>query len=118
MKYAQAQVHPGAWKLEPNEVWNVPAEGHQVHHELDLGPGFHRPLKSITALVIDLKGRIYGVRKMSDSQECGHQRHGRVSIGGRKIRAFTGSKMFQRPDGSLIDVAVLIASAEQIDGEE
>ena len=76
------------------------------------GEGFHRPLISLQGLAIDLEGRVYGVRKMSRPTESGYQMEGRVSIGGKTYRAFTSSRMFERPDGSLVDVGVFIVCSD------
>ena len=52
---------------------------------------------------------VHGVRAMSDIKESGYQLEGRVAVNGRKRSAFTGSILFERADGSLLEVACLIA---------
>lgn len=108
MDYVQAEVHPGAWKLEPNDIWNVPDDTNELRHDIETRPGFHQTILKIVGLAIDLDGKIYGMRSLISPKESGYQMEGRVSIGGKKHRAFTSSKLFERPDGSLCDVGVLI----------
>jgi hypothetical protein len=50
---------------------------------------------------------IYGLRTLSQARQSGYQMEGRVSVGGKRCRAFTSSMMFEREDGSLCNVAVL-----------
>lgn len=50
---------------------------------------------------------IYGIRQLLDIREDGYSLSGRVSVNGRKYRAFTSSALMQRPDGKLVNVAVL-----------
>ena len=49
----------------------------------------------------------HGLRTGHDCRTPGTWTECRVSIGGRKRSAFTSSKLFQLPDGRLIDVAIL-----------
>ncbi len=53
------------------------------------------------------RARFWPVRRMSRPRESGYSMEGTVSIGGRKIPAFTSSQLFELPDGRLIDVATL-----------
>jgi len=53
------------------------------------------------------RARFWPVRRMSAPRENGYAMEGQVSIGGRKIPAFTSSQLFELPDGRLIDVATL-----------
>lgn len=50
---------------------------------------------------------IHGVRSLSNPRESGHQMEGRVSIDGKRRRAFTSSMLFRLPDGKLCDVEIL-----------
>lgn len=50
---------------------------------------------------------LHGVRTLHNLHESGYCHTGQVSIGGRKIRAFTSDELMQRPDGRLVKVAVL-----------
>lgn len=50
---------------------------------------------------------IYGMRTLQNVRESGYQLEGKVSIDGKKVRAFTSNRIFERKDGSLINVAVL-----------
>lgn len=116
MKYAEANAQPGAWLLPDNDVWNIPPDVDEVHFEIETtGYGWNL-ITSIRALVITcefgdfsrpLNGRVFGVRTLSNPRESGYSHEGRVSLGGRKYRAFTSSRLFERADGSLVDVAVL-----------
>jgi len=106
MEFAKAGVSPGAWKLPPNDVWNIP-EDTEVRFDYEtVGPW--QVVRSLRALAVTLDGKVFGNRALSNPRESGYQMEGRVSIGGRKYRAFTSSHLFEREDGSLCDVAVLI----------
>ena len=106
--FAQAEVAPGAWKLPENSVWNVPAAPtNEVGFEIETWPTVHQPIKKLAGLAIDNDGRVYGWRTLTDPREDGYVQRGRVSVCGRVVKAFTGSKLFERPDGSLCNVAVL-----------
>ena len=107
MIFAQAEVKPGSWKLRDNEIWSIPNDVGEQRFEMK----HHGPwnvIVSIRALAITLDGKVFGMRRMSRPKESGYQMEGRVNIGHRKYRAFTSSKLFERPDGSLVDVAVFI----------
>ena len=106
-KCALAQVRAGAWKLEPNDVWSVPDDVAEVPFQMERWPGYHAPLKSVRGIAMDEQGCVYGPRVLSGAREMGHCLEGRVSIGGQKYRAFTSSRLFERPDGSLVDVGIL-----------
>ena len=110
INYVQAKRIKGAWELEDNPIWCVPKEGHEVRFDVEfIENPFHQVIKTISGLVVDLERRVYGVRKMHHPKESGYQMEGRVSLGGKKYRAFTGGgTLFVREDGSLIDVASLI----------
>lgn len=103
----QAEVHAGAWKLGQNEVWNVPEKGtHEVRFDIKTrGPW--GMISGIAGLAIEPDGRVWGWRKLSNPQEDGYVQRGTVSVGGQNIHAFTSSRLFEREDGSLCDVAVL-----------
>jgi hypothetical protein len=106
MKFAQAEKHPGAWKLPDNDIWNLPTEGGEQRFEIDtVGPW--QVVKTVRGLAVDYNGRVFGIRSMHAPKESGYNMEGRVSVGGKKYRAFTSSRLFERPDGSLIDVAIL-----------
>lgn len=51
----------------------------------------------------------YGMRTMTECRESGYQLEGRVSVNGKKVRAFTSSQMFELPDGKLVNVATVQA---------
>lgn len=50
---------------------------------------------------------LYGKRTLGDIKEDGYKLTGRVSINGKKIRAYTSSVLFELPDGRLYEVAVI-----------
>ena len=102
---AQAEVHPGAWRIPRNDVWNPPDGVAEVGFE-------HHGRSKVRGLVIDLLGRVYGPRMLQTPRQEGYCLMGRVSVGGRSVRAFTSTRMFERDDRSLIDVAVLIVSPQ------
>ena len=102
-----AEVRAGAWKLPKNDIWNIP-EAVEKRFEYETGARFHKPIVSLSALAITLDGRVFGHRRMTAPRESGYNMEGRVSIGGKKYRAFTSSKLFEREDGLLCEVAVLV----------
>jgi len=112
-QFVQAEVLPGAWKLPTNEVWNIPAEGGEERFEIKTtGYGWNL-VTDIKGLACTLNGKIFGYRNMHHPKESGYQMEGKVSIGGKKIRAFTSSRLFERPDGSLIDIAILVVCLKE-----
>ena len=107
-KFVQAIVGPGSWKLSKNELWNIPEKPiNDVHFKVEQLKNFAQTVVSLTALVIDSEGRIYGTRKAREIKSDGYGARGRVSVNGKKVKCFTASKLFERGDGSLCDVAVL-----------
>lgn len=50
---------------------------------------------------------LHGVRTLTNVRESGYELEGRVSINGKKYRAFTSSELMQRPGGQLVSVGVL-----------
>ena len=100
--YAQAEVSPGSWTLPKNDVWNVPEE--DLHFKVTPLRG---AILNIRGLAVTKDGKIYGLRTMNRPSEDGYVLRGRVSIEGRKVNAFTSSRIFQREDGSLVEVAIL-----------
>ena len=116
-KFVQSIVNPGSWKLSKNEIWNVPEKPvSEVHFVIKQLNNFACTIISITALVCDLEGRIYGIRKASNIKEQGYNSTGRISVNGKKYSCWTSSQLFEREDksvhfvsscGSLCEVAVL-----------
>jgi hypothetical protein len=53
------------------------------------------------------RARFWPARTMSAPVQSGHELEGRVSLGGKKISAFTSSQLFELPDGRLIDCATI-----------
>jgi hypothetical protein len=95
--------------LAPNEVWNVPEPPvNEVRGNLKTyAYGMWTIPVSYRALAMDMHGRVFGMRTMGRARECGHNLEGRVKVGGRTYRAFTSSKLFERADGTLCDVAIV-----------
>jgi len=52
---------------------------------------------------------VYGKRTLSRPRESGYQLEGTVSVGGRKLRGFTSSQLFELPGGKLISAATIHA---------
>lgn len=50
---------------------------------------------------------LYGLRTMRRLRESGYCLKGRVSVKGRKLRGFTGSQLWEFPDGRLIETAII-----------
>lgn len=114
-KFAQAIVNISCWKLPKNEIWNIPEkpirEVQFLIEYLSSDNGLTNfvigKIVSITALVIDVTGKIYGIQKATEIKEEDDCCHGKVSLNDTKIKCYTGSKFFEREDGSLCKVAVL-----------
>jgi hypothetical protein len=104
--FAQAAHGSGSWTLPPNDVWNLPDGVGEVRGELRTFGPWSLPA-SYRALAVDSDCKVYGVRTLSHVRESGYALEGRVKVGGKSYRGFTSSQLFQRPDGSLVDVAVI-----------
>lgn len=52
---------------------------------------------------------IYGVRTMGSIHQSGYELEGRVSVNGKKYRAFTSSQLFELPNGNLVNAAIIHA---------
>lgn len=114
-KFAQAIVNISCWKLPKNEIWNIPEKSIKevqflVEHlssDNDLTNFVIGKIISVTALVIDVTGKIYGIQKATEIEEDEICCYGQVSLNDTKIKCHAGSKFFEREDGSLCKVAVL-----------
>jgi hypothetical protein len=105
-KSALAIVRPGSWRLPKNNIWNVPDGTDSVPFEYKhFGPW--SIVSSLRGIAVDRNGCVYGPRSLSQPKQMGHQMHGRVSIGGKQYPAWTSSQLFERPNGSLVDVGIL-----------
>lgn len=49
---------------------------------------------------------VHGLRALTSPRESGYAHEGRVSVGGKRRRAFTSSQLFE-VDGKLVDVGIL-----------
>lgn len=49
---------------------------------------------------------VYGFRSMTSCRQEGYELEGRVSVNGKKYRAFTSSQLFD-VEGKLVDVAII-----------
>ena len=114
MKFAQAFAGLGPWKLSKNEIWSIP-ENPKVHFKIEQESDFASlsnsligKIISITALVINHHGKVYGIQKAIEIKEDKDGLfNGQIFINDDKVKCYTGSKLFEREDGSLCDVAVL-----------
>jgi len=108
----QAEVFPGKWRLPENKIWNVPETGNNFRFDLVDRDTTVRvsmaAIRSLRGLAVTLDGKVFGLRQMSKLEEDGLVLRGRLSIDGKQRKAFTGSRLFERPDGSFCDVAILI----------
>lgn len=52
---------------------------------------------------------VYGKRTLTSVRQSGYELEGRVSVGGRKMRGFTSSQLFELPGGKLINAATIHA---------
>ena len=102
--YAQATYSDGCWHLSENSVWNLPAEGDALHLEVKHGPFPFASIASIRGVAISKRGKVFGIRTLSNIREDGYAHIGRVSLGGKSYRAFTDSRLFKRSDGTFINV--------------
>lgn len=94
-------------ELPANTVWNIPESPvNEVRGDMKHS-GPWQIVTGYRALAIDMHGRVYGMRSLSNPRESGYVLEGSVSIDGHKYRAFTSSKLFHRTDGSLCEVATL-----------
>ena len=121
--YAKAFIYPGSWILPKNHIWNVPGPPFVSEVPFEQESTSWGVVHKLRGLVVSRvygaigtprdklpcgpDGRVYGVRTLSGARQDGYRMIGRVSIGGKFHRAYTGSVLFQRPDGSLCNVAVL-----------
>lgn len=106
LKTTKANYNRGAWKLEDTEntVWQVPDDVDLVNFDYEISS--FGVLTSLKGIVIDDEGTIYGKRTLTDIKQDGYALFGRVSIGGKKHRAFTSNRIFEK-NGKLISVSVL-----------
>lgn len=82
--------------LETCGPWQLPVRYHAPAISIVWGP--NNSAETIT---------LYGWRIMCDLKEAGYHLEGRCSIAGRKRSAFTSSQLWQLPDGTLLDTAVI-----------
>lgn len=52
---------------------------------------------------------VFGMRTLWACRENGYALEGRVSVGGKTVRGFTSSQLFELPDGKLINCATIHA---------
>lgn len=52
---------------------------------------------------------LYGDRQLLDVRQSDYHLEGRVSLDGKKYRAFTSDVLFELPDSTLVSVAVIYA---------
>lgn len=101
--FSPAELSAGEKRLTVKSVgeWHVPvsATGLAVSfdHDADRADYYANPQPLI----------VYGERTMTNWKQLGYEAEGKVSIGGKRVRAFTSSKLFQLPDGQLLSCGVL-----------
>lgn len=93
-------------------VTDVEIDAGEKHFERHIGPW--NLCSSIRGVVADCddnqdsrREQFYPPRVAYDLKSCGYHAEGRISFGGRKRRVFTSSRLFELPDGRLVDVAIL-----------
>ena len=106
-EYAQANVYPGAWNLPSNGVWNPDFTKDEQRFEYE-ARGPWSIICKLRGIAITLDGKVFGPRSLSEPKAQGYVMEGRVSIGGKKYRAFTSNKLFENGEGDLVDVGVLV----------
>lgn len=109
-RYQLTHISPGCY-AEPGEgsAWTLNSE-HDIPVEVEHSRGPFASIVGVRAPVVDSKGGLYPPRRLQKCREEGYAVHGEVSLGGVKCRAFTSSVMFQRADGTLVSVGVLLAT--------
>ena len=112
--YIRVDCDSYTWSAPPkgNGVWEIPDGVDEIRGKMEtVGPW--SLIRKYRALAISpnpgnfMGGVIWGVRSLDKAREDGYNLEGHVRVNGHTYRGFTGSKMFQRPDGSLVDVAVI-----------
>lgn len=84
--------------IETRGPWSIPVRVSGLAETVERQAEFPHRETSVT---------LHGIRAMSAPTQSGYQMEGRVSLGGKKHRAFTASRLFQLPCGKLVDVACL-----------
>lgn len=110
-KYVDIEYLGGSYKAPAdNPIWTLPDNVGEIWGKLKTFGPWQIPL-SYKALAMSCDfgkfARLYGLRTMTNIRESGYDLEGRVSIAGRKYRAFTSSMLMQRSDGSLCSVATI-----------
>ena len=106
LKTTKAKTDRGAWVLEDcaNPIWQIPEGVDEVRFNFNLNS--YGALTSLKGVVMDSEGNIYGERTLTDLKQSGYCMFGRVSVGGKKQRAFTSNQIFES-NGRLVSVAIL-----------
>ena len=54
----------------------------------------------------------YAPRRMSNPRPSGYDLEGHISLGGKRLSAFTSSELFELPDGRLVNCAIIFARSK------
>ena len=100
------------WRVPQNEVWNPPADACDVRFQIE-ARGPWQIISKVRGLAMSPDGTIHGVRSLLRPRESGYAMEGAVSIGGKRIRAFTSSALFFAQNGKLCNVAILYVCDRQ-----
>jgi hypothetical protein len=111
-KYVVVQGTASGLFLPPNDIWNPPADVHEVRGDMKTtGYGWNQ-LTGYAALAVS-GDRVFGWRQLSHPKESGYSLEGYVAIGGRVYSAFTSHQTFSRElsdkwnYAAIVDVATL-----------
>lgn len=111
----------GSFDWPADVPFPIPEGEREKRFEIKDAGGFHRPIVSIGGLAVSYpeiashayaasplgnKVTVHGPRTMYHPRESGYQMEGRVSVNGRKVRAFTADVLV-RYQGKLYTFAAL-----------
>jgi hypothetical protein len=94
--YLGAGVADSRGTLETYGPWRLPVRYKAPAVSYSWGP--HNRLESVT---------LYGPRTLNALRESGYCLEGRCSIAGHTRRGMTGAQLWELPDGTLIETAVI-----------
>ena len=83
-------------EMKTRGAWSIPVSYRAIVETKDFGE-----YSTVT------RARFWPARTMHAPRQSGYELEGRVSLGGKKISAFTSSQLFELPDGRLVDCATI-----------
>ncbi len=94
--FTQADIAAGQKRgeLKTFGPWHQPL----TYKALACSQDFEAPGKPMTVL---------GERTLTKVRESGHELEGRISVAGKSYRGFTSSCLFELPNGTLVDCAII-----------